>query len=86
MSEDCHDSRLPNPLSGTETIPCRFCREPVKPEEAYLCELENRDGTTEVAVFHGSFDRMCPMKWVAERLENLNGRLEAIIALLRYCD
>lgn len=86
MSEDCHDSNNVPAQDGTETVACHACGKPVKPEEAYLCELTKRDGTTEIAVFHKGIDYMCPLKWAAERLENISGRLEAIIALFKYVD
>jgi hypothetical protein len=86
MSEDCHNSNNAIPTyDGTQAVACHACGEPVKPEEAYLCELAKRDGTTEIAVFHG-IDRLCPLKWALERLENIGGRLEAILALLGYCE
>jgi hypothetical protein len=101
MSEDYHDSNnlnpftgepqwfpthLPNPAWGTESVPCHECGEPVLPEEAYLFEFSKRDGTTDIAVFHKGIDRMCPLKWAAERLESISGRLEAILALFKYVD
>jgi hypothetical protein len=70
---------------GTE-VACYHCGEPVKPEEAYICEIENRDGSTEPVVFHKGLDRMCAFGWAAERLESISGRLEAILALFKYVD
>jgi len=86
MNEDCHDSNNAPAQNGTETVACHACGEPVKPEEAYLCELSKLDGTTEITVFHKGADYMCPLRWATGRLEDLGGRLEAIIALLGYCE
>jgi hypothetical protein len=87
MSEDCHDSNNePNGAEIGTAVPCHFCHEDVAPGEAYVCELENRDGTSSPAVFHKGADRMCGLKWAAELLEEWNGRMEAILALFKYVD
>jgi hypothetical protein len=94
MSEDCHDSNNENPFRVTRgdmapffgtpigTVACLACGEPVKPEDAFLSEIEHPDGTTEVAVFHAGIDRMCPLKWAGERLQAINRKLEAILDLM----
>lgn len=87
MSEDCHefDNSTPQPALGIE-VACHHCGAAVKPDEAYLCEFENRDGSTYTVVFHKSLEHLCAFKWAAERLENVSGRLEAILALFKYVD
>lgn len=97
MSEDCHDSNNINPFTGEPrwllpelekalsdqltSMPCTECGEPVKPGEAFVCDMEHQDGTTEVAVFHKGLDKMCAFKWSARKLEEANRKLEAILDL-----
>jgi hypothetical protein len=80
--EKALNKSLPSGI-GTETA-CHYCGQPVTPDQAYLCEQENRDGGTYTIVFHSSIDQLCALKWGAERLENIAGRLEAILALFGY--
>lgn len=83
MSEDCHssDNAQPEAALGGD-VACHECGQPVKPAEAYLCELERADGSTETVVFHSGIDRMCPVRYAAKRLGQINDRLEAILAAL----
>jgi hypothetical protein len=84
MSEDCHNSDNAMPAEIGTSVACYHCGEAVTPGEAYICEFENHDGSTEPVVFHKGLDRMCAFKWAAARLEDFNGRLEAILALFKY--
>jgi hypothetical protein len=82
MSEDCHDSNNAPVQDDTQIVSCYECGQPVKPEQAYPCEIENLDGSTEVVVFHVGLDRMCPMLWAAKQLQRINNKLEAALNLL----
>jgi hypothetical protein len=62
-------------VPGT-TVACYGCGEAVTPDEAYLCEFENPDGSKYTVVFHKGIDRMCPLKWAVERLVDIAKRLE----------
>jgi hypothetical protein len=94
MSEDCHDSNNENPfqinngdmwpdsafrLFDDPTIPCTECGEPVHVDEAYPVEINRLDGTTEVALFHRDFIRLCPLKWANKRLEKANENLNKVL-------
>jgi len=83
MSEDCHDSNNAPIQDDTQVVACYACGEPVKPEEAYLCEIERMDDTTEIAVFHATINKLCPLKWAAKRLGEINTKLEAILDLMK---
>jgi hypothetical protein len=85
MSEDCHEFDNKPVGVGTE-VACHHCGEAVTPDQAFLCEFENRDGSTYTVVFHKDIDRLCALKWSAERLESVAFRLEAILALFKYVD
>jgi hypothetical protein len=82
MSEDCHDSN--NAMPVDIEIACHFCGEAVTPDEAYIAEFENHDGSSSPLVFHKGADRLCCLKWAAELLEDWNGRMEAMLALFEY--
>jgi hypothetical protein len=82
MSEDCHDSNNAPVQDDTQVVSCYACGEPVKPQDAFPCELENLDGTTEIAVFHSGIDRMCPLKWAGDQLKRINTKLEAILVIM----
>jgi hypothetical protein len=85
MSEDCHDSNnFAQPAGIGIEIACHHCGKAVTPDEAYLCEFINRDGSTYTVVFHKGLDYMCAFKWAEERLQNISGRMEAILALFKY--
>jgi hypothetical protein len=88
MSEDCHNSD--NTMPVEIGIACHHCGESVTPEEAYVCEFVNPDGTMSPVVFHKGLDRMCPFKWAAAAmetaLENFAFRWEAMQALFKYVD
>src|SRR5258708_819142 len=56
-------------------IPCAECGEPVHAAEAYPMEIENFDGTSEIAVFHTDFAKLCPLKWASKRLEAVNAKM-----------
>lgn len=81
MSEDCHDSNI---VPAEVGIPCHHCGEAVTPEEAYICEFVNPDGTSTPVVFHKGMDRLCVFEWAVPRLEEWAGRMEAIVALFKY--
>jgi hypothetical protein len=84
MSEDCHEFDNGTPVGiGTE-VACHHCGGTVTPDQAFLCEFINRDGSTYTVVFHKDIGRMCAIRWAAERLENVAGRLEAVLALFKY--
>ena len=82
MSEDCHDSNNAPVHDSTQVVTCLACGEPVKPQDAYLCEIEGMDDTTEIAVFHSGIDKLCPLRWAGEQLRLVNDKLEAILALM----
>jgi hypothetical protein len=64
-----------------DSLPCAECGQPVKPEEAFVVDLELQNGTSEVVVFHKGPDFMCPFKWSVRKLQVVGQRLESILAL-----
>jgi hypothetical protein len=85
MSEDCHDSNNAATQIGSQ-VACLYCGKATTPGDAYLCEFENSDGSTYTVVFHKGIDTLCALKWAAERMEAISGKLEAILALFKYVD
>jgi hypothetical protein len=88
MSEDYHDSNnAPAQPSGIGSqVACYYCGKATTPDDAYLCEFENQDGSTYTVVFHKGIDTLCALKWAAERMDAISGKLEAILALFKYVD
>jgi len=78
MSEDCMSV-------GTE-VACHHCGGAVTPDQAYLCEFINRDGSTYTVVFHKGLEQLCALQWAAKKMEEVGGRIEAILALFKYVD
>jgi len=84
MSEDCHDSNNDEfdfRIFDDPAILCAECGEPVFANEAYPLELEHRDGTFEVVVFHDDFAKSCPLKWSIKRLEAAGEKMKKILEI-----
>ena len=86
MSEDCHEFDNGTPVGiGTE-VACHHCGGTVTPDQAFLCEFINRDGSTYTVVFHKSLEDACALKWAAAKIDDIRFRLEAFLGLMKYVD
>lgn len=84
MGEDCHDSnngRRERDADMEIMLPCTECGELLLAFEAYPVDISHLDGTSEIALFHRDYTKMCALKWAMKRLDAAGKKLREILDL-----